>query len=179
MQDGFPTSQKPLPEVVQEVKLAKKRNDAIVLVEYYDCGDTHKPILDELEGYGRVTKVVKHNDDGGSEVVSACDKEGFDMTTMRICGVNRSACVSSTIGGIKRALGSRRIPSPLFEIAIEATWCSNPKDGEIKLRRLGRFINEKEHEKKMFSMLGLKIFYLKSLLNKFLRIGEPSCQKSN
>lgn len=123
-----------LDEVCRQIKLAKRRHAGIIVVEYENCGPTFSRIKALLKPYKRKTYKKKGYDGGGLEVLSAARRKGFSIDKIRFAGVNRSYCVSETIAEV-----IARHPGKI-EIAIDATWCRNPREGRNKLRRIGKFV---------------------------------------
>lgn len=118
MQPSFGTFRHCKEAVEHEIKLAKRRNDGIIFLEYYNYGKTIPELTDlaKFNGYNRIGSIWKHRDGGGQEVVKAARKYGFTTERIRVCGVNRGACVSSTIEDLLNELPDSRI-----EIAWAAT----------------------------------------------------------
>ena len=127
------TAKKCEKEVVKEVQKAKKRGAGIVVLEYDGSGSTFESITKELKGYGRKAYATKHQDDGSKEFLKTAKKHGFGTKKLRVTGVNRCACVLSTIDGIQKKQEKTDV-----EVAIKATWCMYPKDGRKDLKRVAR-----------------------------------------
>lgn len=144
MQTSFETAKMCLTEVCYQIRLAKRRNAGIVILEYgdepdYQYGKTHSRIKKLLCSYNRKIYVKKSGDGGGAEFIAAAAKKNFDISKVRFVGVNRCACVKLTIREFKRAKRKAKV-----EIAIAATWCEPPiEDGERILRRLGTFVGRR------------------------------------
>lgn len=90
--------------IAHEVRLAKKRRAAIVVVEYDGFGKTHDPIHNAIGDYKLQATVHKNRDDGSEEVVVAANKNGFDVKHWRVCGVNIAYCVNKTVSGLRNLL---------------------------------------------------------------------------
>lgn len=145
MQTEFPTHKPVIKQVLHEIRLAKKRNAAVIVLEYDDSGPTIEPIKKALENYGRVAYVTKMQDGGGEEFFDTAESYGFNYNKVRMVGVNRSYCVFSTAREMVKDNGiDSRIDVDL-EIAIDATWCEEPRAGRQELKNLlkehgGRFV---------------------------------------
>lgn len=106
-------------EVVAEIVKAKRNNESIVVVLYGSRTRPLKSVVEALHGY-KYLSVHKTEDDGGESIfssllhvsnrVSYTLKHGrlnLDTTkTIRVCGVNTSACVMKTV----RSLSYLRFP---------------------------------------------------------------------
>lgn len=136
MQDFFSTSVYCLDGVLKEIKLAMRRKAPIVVLEYNGCGRSTDPIRKVLRNYRKKRYVTKHDDDGGQELLEILDKKGWSQEKIRFAGVNRSACVLETVDRVRD-----NVPHCEVEIAIDATWCSNPNGGYHQLRRRGKLVN--------------------------------------
>jgi len=130
-------AKKCLDEVCHQIKLAKRRNAGIIVLEYTECGPTPPKIKSLLKSYKRKTYKQKTCDGGGKEVIAAAKRKGFPTNKIRFVGVNRSHCVYATVSeyNYKSRFQGKS------EIAIDATWCSaNPRAGRAKLRTVGKFV---------------------------------------
>jgi len=117
VQKCFPASEIVLPAVVSEVRQAKRRKESIVLVQYGVGARSLGRLTRELKGY-KYLRVNKHNDDGGGPLFTSLMRCMFDnrlnvqninlssVKSIKICGVNTSACVIKTV----RSLSFLRIP---------------------------------------------------------------------
>lgn len=105
MQPGFWSSDSIIKEVIREIKLAKRRNDGIVFLEMRPDfhNKTHNVLIDTAKsgGYAKVTYAEKKYNDGSDEFVKAVNVSGWSkLKRVRVCGVNRNACVNDTIHGL-------------------------------------------------------------------------------
>ena len=105
MQPGFnaafnPKLKKP---ITREIKLCKKHNWPIIIVEYRDAysGTTLKWITDQIKNYKHSFTVHKKENDGSGAIIKALSKRGLSIDKARIIGVNTGACVQSTATGLK------------------------------------------------------------------------------
>ena len=109
MQTGFTSSGHPklIQEVISLINDFKRRHQPIFLVEfrYSWYGKTHKSILDVLQGYKRLIRVYKYDNDGSIQVIKAWKRAGLSLDKeFLICGVNASYCVRETAEGILKEL---------------------------------------------------------------------------
>lgn len=138
IQDYFDSSAVRLKQILKEIQLAKRRHAGIVVLEYDGCGRSNEMILKALRNYDRVRYKTKEHDDGSRELVRVAKQANFNLSKIRFCGVNRSYCVANTVAGFKSSK-----PNSDIEIAIDATWCSSPSSGRIRLKKYGRFVKTK------------------------------------
>lgn len=131
MQATFGAYEHCLDEVCHQVKLAKRRNAGIIVIEYRGSGPTVAPIKDLLKYYRKKVYTKKNANGGGSELLAAAKRKGFPVNKVRFTGVNRSWCVFSTIVQYQNLSGGGKI-----EIATRATWCGDPKGGMKLFRNL-------------------------------------------
>lgn len=111
MQDAFDAACDPdvIIGVTLEILRAKERRTGILIVEYADCGDTHHGFFDLLKGYPYRARCRKREDDGSIEVIRALRRREFNMSHLRVCGVNGDACVVETVSGLLDRLPRTRI----------------------------------------------------------------------
>lgn len=104
MQPRFAASQKPqiIRNVRREIRSARYRKDAIIFVEYENCGPTDKRILEALKGYRKKLLVRKNSQGGAHEVLRALKDKGWD-TNLRIVGVNTDQCVAATVNSLHKS----------------------------------------------------------------------------
>ena len=108
MQPCFAASNKPkvLKGVMHQIRLAIRRKDSIVVVEYASCysdegHETHQCIMEQIiNSKCRFTVIKKPDNDGGEEILNACYRHRYSTKRLRLCGVNRTACVYYTALGI-------------------------------------------------------------------------------
>lgn len=104
MQHGFSSYTNCMTDVIREIELAKRRNDPIVFVELTpdSSGKTRPKLIKAAEsgGYKKLAITTKAGGDGSKELVAAAKASGFQFKHVRVCGVNRNACVSNTIRGL-------------------------------------------------------------------------------
>lgn len=126
------TAKVALKETLHQIKLAMRRNDPILIVEYTGCGESYPEINKLVKGYDKVAYVKKWRDGGGAEVYEAAHKNGFKLKKARVVGVNRSYCVYSTVKGMMANFGKI-----VIEVVKSATWCSSPENGLEWLKEAG------------------------------------------
>lgn len=87
-----------LAAVLAEIRDARARGWAIVVleVEPWQFGETAEPVMYALEGYKRHTVRLKSEDDGSTQVLSACLQFGYSRNNFRVTGVYIDACVVKT-----------------------------------------------------------------------------------
>lgn len=111
MQPRFVTAN--IPRVVlacrREVEKAIDKNNAVVLVEYANSGETLPEIAVLLKGYHRYTKLTKWSDDGGFEICRRIREKEFPDKNILICGVNINACVGATVRTLRRRLPDSKL----------------------------------------------------------------------
>jgi len=76
-------AKKCLEEVCRQIKLAKRRNAGIIVLEYEGCGPTLPEIKQLLKSYKRKTYKQKTMDGGGKEVLAAAKRRGFPTHKIR------------------------------------------------------------------------------------------------
>jgi nicotinamidase-related amidase len=87
---------------VKHVKVARKSNVPVVLVEMYAFGPTNPEIKRVLKGYDNYTTVTKYAGDGSVQVSEAL-QEKWKITspvTLKMLGVYTAACVKATTNGL-------------------------------------------------------------------------------
>jgi nicotinamidase-related amidase len=99
MQPGFYCADQPdlIEKVCEEVRQAIDDNSGIVVLEYYQGGKTLRKIADLLDKHHLVDYTVKEMNDGGEDVAEMIDRNYFDESHLRVCGVNTEACVAETV----------------------------------------------------------------------------------
>lgn len=108
--------------VLREIRLARRRNDGIVFLEMNVVKGSHKGTIPKLlneakrGGYNKVAVSVKRYADGSLQFLNAARRRGFNISKIRVCGVNRHACVKNTIEGLLDTL-----TDPKIEIVWSAT----------------------------------------------------------
>lgn len=89
-------------QVVHQVKLAQRRRDPIIVVEYDSDSiaegddETFTEIVDAIGEYPQKFLCKKENDDGGIEIVDVLKANKIFHSTLRLTGVNTDCCVFDT-----------------------------------------------------------------------------------
>ncbi len=122
MQPGFGACYNIVKETIREIRLAKRRGDGIVFIEL-NPGYNRETISELKEeahkgGYEKITYTKKTGGDGSAEFIDAAGAVGwFPLKRIRVCGVNRGACVMDTVRGL-----INMVPKNVrIEVAFEAT----------------------------------------------------------
>jgi nicotinamidase-related amidase len=105
------------------IKKAMRNKNPIIFVEW--DGDRHPttPKLTDLtDGYKRAFTVAKACQDGSPQVVGLIEKKRLPKRVVRVCGVNTTACVLSTVGGLREKLNSTL---HVLEDAVGGHWDDN------------------------------------------------------
>lgn len=127
--------------VTKQCRLAMKRRDPIVFVEYDSYTalmrpysrfpNEYKPTLSELRRvtnvYGKRYFAFKDRPDGSKPIAKLFQKEKLPGSNIRICGVYTLACVISTLDGLLKTL-----PQSKFKVIRAACGelypCDAPKE---------------------------------------------------
>lgn len=115
---------------------AKQTNSGIIVLEYYDSGDTIDSLLRLLKGYPRKSRVTKSGDNGCYEVINTLRRRDWSTRRLRVCGVNTDCCVWATVEGLLDNVRGIRI-----EVVKDACEWSN--DRPFDWRRYMRHPNLK------------------------------------
>lgn len=123
MQPKYDASKKVINQVCREVRRAKKNGDGIIVLEYVCAGETpddppvrtHKKIMKTIGDYKSAYVEYKCDDDGSPQIFNVLTGAKLPLGVLRICGVNRFACVIATIEGL-----IERLPESFIEIIDDA-----------------------------------------------------------
>jgi len=126
MQKEFSASEQALPSVIKEIKKARRNKEPVVIVQYEGDGTTMYRVTRELKGY-KYLVVTKSTDDGGGDIIKALSAVSNNLNSsntynlsrvksIKVCGVNTSACVIKTV----KTLSYLRIP-----IKVLSSACNN------------------------------------------------------
>ena len=132
MQPCFKAHEQALLLVLKEINEAKKRGDAVVVLEYtkrfHKKFHTAKPIVDALKSHKhKVVYVEKCDDDGSTEFLVVANRFKFSTEIVRVVGVNRGQCIFATVDGLSYSQRVKRV-----EVVLNATWGKEP-EAEAKL----------------------------------------------
>jgi hypothetical protein len=110
--------------VVREARRARHKQEAVVVLEYYNSGSTHKHLHRVLGNYERVVYVDKRTDDGSVQVIQAAHEIRGSLMKIRVCGVNTCCCVQETVEGYVKL-----VPDVDFSFKQDSVACScrNPE----------------------------------------------------
>jgi hypothetical protein len=122
MQPGFGACHEIVNETIREIKLAKRRGDGIVFLELSPApnGKTLPALVEAAHagGYDKIAYATKNGGDGSVEFVDAAGAaEWFPLKRVRVCGVNRHACVENTVRGLINLISKKA----KIEVAYLAT----------------------------------------------------------
>jgi nicotinamidase-related amidase len=125
MQPGFSASNSIIEETLKEIELAKKNNDWIIFVELTPKSSkpTHKKLtrFARKNGYQKVKVITKPNSDGSEEFIGAAKGLNLNYKKVKVCGVNRHACVLATVKGL-----DEKLPEAM---KIEVAWAATAPGG--------------------------------------------------
>ena len=89
---------------ITQIRKAIKEEISILVLEYEDLddedriGDTLPKLKKHLDPYCETHYIKKHQDDGGHDIINYIEDEGIGLIQkFRVCGVNITACVASTV----------------------------------------------------------------------------------
>ena len=109
MQPEFRASFSIRSAVVNQINIANKLNDAVVLVEFFPFESTHYELIKAAQKNNKFSRIRKYGNDGSHNIITECGKKGYSLENVRVCGVNRAACVLDTIEGLAFALKESNI----------------------------------------------------------------------
>lgn len=120
MQEGFETCSQPwlIKNILYYIKKAKRDGASIVLVKYGGSGVLVKDIDRVAREYNKCYTIYKSGDNGAREINRIIWQKGLPET-IKICGINTSACVQETIMGLVR-----NQPSYLGKITVLESACN-------------------------------------------------------
>ena len=99
MQPFFQASRSRLliKEHVSQIRAAISNQEHIIVLEYKDCGSTHKPILNALKSYDKVKFFAKDYCSGSSLITKHLTRKNIWPKEIKFMGVNTGACVEETV----------------------------------------------------------------------------------
>lgn len=131
VQPRFPAAEYILEPVIDQIDLAHRRQDGIVVLEY-GANDpkrgfgnfSYEPIYEALLKVPTDSWAIvkKFTDSGAEELIETMRIHKFAFDRVRLCGVNACACVKVTALNLKRSGRYKRVE--LSSQAISCT-CSN------------------------------------------------------
>lgn len=121
MQDSFSATANAIRGVIHEIKLARERNDHIIVVEYKDNGPTNSKIKQALRGYALVTYCRKDMNNGAGNIVRVAKRYKIPLDKVRVVGVNLSYCVYETVRGFE--MDYKDVVKQIF-VPVRATACT-------------------------------------------------------
>jgi len=99
MQTIYEASANIVEGVLHEIELAKERDDYVIFVEFGN-GETLLRLKRAVEEYDKVGMLTKNDSDGSTQFISEMGKMKKPVKSVRVCGVNKSACVYHTVRGL-------------------------------------------------------------------------------
>ena len=91
-----------IAQVVTCIKQYKKLKKPILLVDYYDSGETVPEITKAIGTYERCYPILKDDEDGSWQIAHVVEK--LKLNKLHISGVNGCACVLETVQGLRGRL---------------------------------------------------------------------------
>lgn len=117
MQEAFPASHGAVKGVLKQIALAKKRRAGILVINFTGEGPLLKEVKKKLQNYKRIKYCRKNDDNGAGEAIRAIKAAKFNLSKLRVCGVNTGACVYQTVLGLRRLLKNNAVK---IELALDA-----------------------------------------------------------
>ncbi|MBY0359625.1 MAG: hypothetical protein K2W82_16590 [Candidatus Obscuribacterales bacterium] len=105
-----------IDRVAAAVAAARGDNDLILLLEYQGRGQTHRRILEVLNGYANFCRLTKYGWCGALQVAIELSARKIKPTNFRVGGLYSEQCVLSTVDGL-----FFRFPS--VSIAVQSNIC--------------------------------------------------------
>lgn len=145
MQPAFTAHKEALKPVLREVINAKKALTDIIIVEFdlrgrewYQPSETvtHPAITRSIKNYKHKHLVLKEFNDGGGEILEYCRIQGIPTNTLRVCGVNTTACVKETVRSLTE-------DNDVKKIIIAGNACADNHVNKTKGLRILRELDDK------------------------------------
>lgn len=92
-----PDIDKLIAAVIEEIKIARSNNNPIIVLEYHGNGKTDARLRKHLDDYQRTFYLKKFGDSGASELLRFFEGKSWGVISLRVCGVNTTACVFKTV----------------------------------------------------------------------------------
>lgn len=134
VQERFSAAKEVLSEIVEQIELARKHNEMVVVVEV-GTQPSYNEIYKALKGYNNWITVKKTFDCGSLEIIEALGKNS-KIDTINVCGVNTCQCVRATARGLLQSKEFNRI-----NMIYKAVNCIH-KDGHVCIAALKEVFGE-------------------------------------
>ncbi|MFA5758531.1 MAG: isochorismatase family protein [Clostridia bacterium] len=92
------------PSILREINLCRRNNWPIILVEYFNSGNTCRFITNNLRNYNKLLYIIKYEDDGSMPIDRAV-RTITRSKNLRVVGVNTDYCVKQTAVSLARDYG--------------------------------------------------------------------------
>jgi len=99
MQSTYEASANIVEEVLREIELAKERDDYVIFVEFGNT-ETLPKLKTAVEEYDKTSVLRKASGDGSTQFIAEMEKMKKPVESVRVCGVNKGACVYNTVTGL-------------------------------------------------------------------------------
>jgi nicotinamidase-related amidase len=106
--------------IIREIKLSKKHNWPIIILEFANCDRTLLCIRSLLNSYKNCFYEIKYENDGSKEVIHAINKRITinNSKNIRVVGVETNFCVGDTI----RSLIHKKYNVSVVSNACRSSW---------------------------------------------------------
>ncbi len=104
------------------VEKAVKNNNPVIFLEFYggDRWPTASQLTDVTDGYNRAYFLSKDEQDGSPQVADLMNRKRLPKKKIKVCGVNTTACVLSTVQGLRQRMKDSSLV--LLEDAVGGHW---------------------------------------------------------
>ncbi len=110
-----------LSQVLREIEKIKRIDGKIFIIEY-GRNPLHESILKAVDGYKKLSFLVKRDLDGSEELFAKLSDEEEFPKEIRVCGVYTLICVTATVTGLSMKLLSQNKSAT---ISVLANACSS------------------------------------------------------
>lgn len=114
---------------LKEIRDAKRKNAAIIFLEYSYSGPTIKKLYNEARSYDRTYRAIKDVNDGSPQCHKVITHYSLPYTHIRVVGVNTEYCVYSTVEGLNKLY-------PTSKIEVVAKACNSAHDHQRGLTNM-------------------------------------------
>lgn len=126
-----------VPAICTLVRHAKENNWGIIVVEFYDMGNTDERISELLAEYPYCQTVYKNEMDGSKEILEAINCSPNLSSDIVVCGIYGPECVSATVDGL--LMNSTLSEVDVVEDAVCPAYCpygsiDNSREDDYQLR---------------------------------------------